>query len=79
VDTTLAAVEIVATGDGVALVQRRLTHGPVKDGRIAVAFDAEVALEKAHYLVSAPGRTVAPEAEAFKAWLRGQFAEGGAG
>ncbi len=75
VDTTLAAVEIVTMGAGVALLQRRLVQGLIAEGRLAVPFAAEVPLEQAHYLVSAPGAAPNTEADAFRAWLRGEFGE----
>jgi LysR family glycine cleavage system transcriptional activator len=78
VDTTLAAVEIVTTGAGVALLQRRLVQGLVTEGRLAVPFVAEVPLEQAHYLVSVPGAAPNTEADAFRAWLRGEFGEAAA-
>ncbi|MEZ5733552.1 MAG: LysR substrate-binding domain-containing protein [Paracoccaceae bacterium] len=77
VDTTLAAVEMVAGGGGVALILKRLAEGLVNAGRVAIPFAAEVEIDTGHYLVHDPESfTPNRDAAVLKDWLRQEFAAG---
>lgn len=74
VDTTLAAVEIVATGGGVALILKRFALDLVKAGRVAIPVSLEIRLEQAHHLlVPAPGFRLSADVDRFKTWLSSAY------
>lgn len=70
VDPTLAALEIVAAGGGVAVVVRALSETARQRGLVVQAIDHRLDLATAHYLIEQPGDQVRRrEVEQFRAWL----------
>lgn len=75
VDTSLAAVEMVAAGAGIALVVKRGIRHLVEEGRVIQACAGEIPLGLTHYLVGPlDARRTRKETEYFKTWLRDLFA-----
>jgi LysR family glycine cleavage system transcriptional activator len=74
VDTSLAALEVVAAGHGAALVLSRFAAAYEATGRVCRVPGIEVAQEQSHYLLT-PNSLDAPRAEAqlFADWLRQQL------
>ncbi|MEP3634330.1 MAG: LysR family transcriptional regulator [Shimia thalassica] len=74
VDTTVAAVGIVAGGGGHAVILERFARRAIKDGQpIAIVGDA-VPLNQAHYILGHPGKPSSAKAkEVFEAWLEEIF------
>lgn len=74
VDTTVAAVGIVAGGGGHAVILERFAKRAIKDGQpIAIVGDA-VPLDQAHYILGHPGKPSSAKAkEVFEAWLEEIF------
>ena len=71
VDSVLSAIEIASSSNHVALLQRRFVASVVESGRLAIALDAEMAIEQAIYLVNATSRLEPkPEAILFREWLQ---------
>ena len=71
VDSTLAALEIVAAGGGVAVVVRALAETALQRGQVAQANDHTLDLATAHYLIEHPGDQVRRrEVAQFRAWLQ---------
>lgn len=75
VDTSIAALEMVAAGSFWTIVPERFARPAVRAGRVSVALDVAVPMRQAHYLLhrSDSSRRSA-EAAAFAAWLRAQDA-----
>ncbi len=79
VDTSLAAVEIVTAGGGVALVMKRFALDLAASGRVSLPLDREIPLGQAHYLVSpAEQRPLTAEANILLDWIVEAFADGSA-
>lgn len=73
VDTSIAAVEMVAAGDFWAIVPERFARPAVRAGRVAVALDTVVPTRQAHYLLRRNDASqLSGEAAAFAAWVREQ-------
>ncbi|MDO6482618.1 LysR family transcriptional regulator [Shimia thalassica] len=74
VDTTVAAVGIVAGGGGHAVILERFARRAIKDGQpIEIVGDA-VPLDQAHYILGNPGKPSSAKAkEVFEAWLEEIF------
>lgn len=73
VDSSLAALELVASGTGCALVMRSLARHFVDSGRLIIPIDHELPLEQSHYLVKPEGGAhPKPEALLFRDWLLDQ-------
>lgn len=74
VDTTLAALELVAAGHGAALVLARFAAAYEKTGRVRRVPGIELPHDQSHYLLT-PNSLDAPRAEAalFADWLRQQL------
>lgn len=53
VDTTLAAIELAASGAGVAMLMRRYTELPLSQGRLLQIGDLEIPMGQGHYLMPA--------------------------
>lgn len=70
VDTTLAAIEIVSSGHGFAMMLESLALELVQNGRIAIAADVRVPLDHAHYLLmpATKGR-IRPDVLMVRDWL----------
>jgi LysR family glycine cleavage system transcriptional activator len=75
VDTSLAALEIVASGHGAALVLSRFAAAFEAEGRVRRVPGIELPHEQSHYLLT-PLDFEAPRAEAllFSDWLRQELA-----
>lgn len=70
VDTTLAAVEIVAADGGVALILKRFAVDLARAGRVAIPVPIEIRLEQAHHmLVPAADFRLSADVDRFKTWL----------
>jgi len=74
VDTSLAALELVASGHGAALVLARFARAYEAGGRVRRVPGIELPQEQSHYLLT-PNSLDAPRAEAllFGDWLRRQL------
>lgn len=71
VDTSLAAIELAASGWCSALLPSRFVARHVADGRLRTRPEAVVKMTEAHYLVRPSSRTsLSPEATLFADWLR---------
>lgn len=71
-------VQAVIAGMGVAVVQRCLIEEDLAAGRIALAIDQPVQLERGYFLCRPAGRTPAPALLDFRGWLLRQAAAGSA-
>ncbi|MEJ2864697.1 LysR substrate-binding domain-containing protein [Actinomycetospora flava] len=70
VDTSLAALEIVAAGDACAVIPERFARTAVRAGRVALALDGAWPARQAHYLLRPHSEPrPSPQARAFLAWL----------
>lgn len=70
VDSTLAALEIVAAGGGVAVIVRALAEMALQRGHVMQAIDHSLGLQTAHYLIEHPGNQARRlEVEQFRSWL----------
>lgn len=70
VDTTLAAVECVAAGGGIALVMKRFAEDLVLAGRVAIPVADEFPMEEAHHILQGlPGGPMSQAADQFQTWL----------
>src|SRR5699024_5192915 len=70
VDTSISALELVASGDACAVVPERFARSAVRAGRVSLALDTAWPMRQAHYLVRPldaphPG----PSARVFLRWL----------
>jgi len=71
VDSTLAALEIVAAGGGVAVVVHALAETSLQRGHVVQAIDHSLSLATAHYLIEHHGNQVRRrEVEQFRSWLQ---------
>lgn len=71
VDTSLAAIELAASGQCSALLPTRFVARHLADGRLRTRPDAVVKMTEAHYLVRPSSRSsLSPEATLFADWLR---------
>lgn len=74
VDTTIAAIELVASGSGCAIVVSRIADSVIAGGRSIVKAGNTVQFEQSHFLVrSTSTKSTRPEVESFKTWLRARF------
>ncbi|SLN67483.1 LysR substrate-binding domain-containing protein [Ruegeria meonggei] len=76
-DTTISALQLVASGGGYATVLSRLVEkqGGLTSGITPVG--RPIPFPDAHYLMRRPSKRVTrPEVDLFEAWLRDQFASG---
>ena len=76
VDTTVAAIDVVAAGGGSAVVLERFARGAIKTGKPIAIIGAPVKVGLAHYLLttstSGPND---PAKHLFEAWLEAAFTE----
>jgi len=79
-DTSVMAIEMVAAGLGVAVIEADLADAAVAAGRVVAAPGLALEHEQAHYLVetAAPG-TARAEAALFRDWLREALTPRGSG
>ena len=76
VDTTIAAMDIVAAGGGCAVVLERFADGEITRGRAIAKIGAAMPIAQSHYLVGVSPPEVNDTAkQLFEAWLEGIFAE----
>ena len=76
VDTTVAAVSLVASGGGHSVVQERFARQAIAAGMTIAISGPPVPFPQSHYFMQ--GKTQKahrPEVEVFKSWLRGIFAD----
>ena len=70
VDTTVAALELVAAGDATAAIPERFARTAVRAGRVSLALPVLLPMRQAHYLLRPlDDPTPSPRARAFLAWL----------
>ena len=75
VDTTLAALEIVAAGGGCAVVLERFADHAIATGRQIAKIGAALEIDQGHYLIGVSPPEVNDTAkQLFEAWLREVFA-----
>ncbi|MFN4121026.1 LysR substrate-binding domain-containing protein [Acidovorax sp.] len=75
-DRVALLVQAVAAGLGVAVVQRCLVEEDLGSGRIAIAVDQPVALERGYYLCYRTAHAAAPGLRALRQWLLAEAAAG---
>lgn len=76
VDTSVAALELVAAGGGCALVLERLALGALRFGHGIRIAGPSVPFDQAHYLLRRPGGQPAhPATRLFESWLIACFAD----
>ncbi len=76
VDTTITALEIVASSDLWAIVPERFARAAVRSGRVLRAPGPAVAMRQRHYLLRREtADRVSAESLAFERWLRAQDAD----
>lgn len=74
VDTTIAAVDIVAAGGGHAVILERFAQTALSGGRQIAIIGAPVKITQGHYLMITPGAEDKVAAKLlFEAWLEGIF------
>jgi LysR family glycine cleavage system transcriptional activator len=69
------AIEAAADGLGVALALRQLVAADVREGRLAIPFDAPMPSAYAYYLVTPEANTERPDLAAFRTWLLAESAK----
>ncbi|MEM7225373.1 MAG: LysR substrate-binding domain-containing protein [Pseudomonadota bacterium] len=70
IDTTLAALELVAAGWGCALVIKSFAEARLAEGRLVQPIALELPINQAHYVVRPDsGEQLRPEALLFQDWL----------
>ena len=73
VDTSLAALELAASGYGPTIVLEDFAKRHLEDGSLVRAFDDKLPIRASHYLLTPTGeRRVRPEAILFQVWLKNQ-------
>ncbi len=74
VDTSLAAIELAASGAGAAMLMHRYAEPPLIQGRIAQVFGAEIPMGQGHYLMPATGEDPrSTEVSLVRDWLVSLF------
>ncbi len=77
VDTTIAALEMVAAGNGIAAIMTRYADAAIAAGRPIAKVGQPVPFGQSHYLVEkADHGPPRPEISAFTDWLRKRFSDG---
>ena len=76
VDTTVAAVDIVAAGGAYAIILERFARTAIDAGQtIAIVGDA-VPIEQSHYLINVPAsQSHGTARQLFETWLEAEFAK----
>jgi LysR family glycine cleavage system transcriptional activator len=73
VDTSLAALELVAAGLGHTIVQRCFAEPLIAAGRVRQSFEINLAQDNAHYfLFREDEKTLKPEVRLFRDWIMEQ-------
>ncbi|MFY3385523.1 LysR substrate-binding domain-containing protein [Paracidovorax sp. MALMAid1276] len=78
-DRVALLVQAVVAGLGVAVVQRCLVEDDIASGRIAIAVNQPVALDRGYYLCCRAGRTAMPGLQALRQWLLAEAAAAAVG
>ena len=73
-ETVALLVQAVAVGMGVAVVQRCLVEEDLAAGRVALALDAPVNIERGYFLCRPANRTATEALDQFRSWIREQAA-----
>ncbi|WP_166416143.1 LysR family transcriptional regulator [Cochlodiniinecator piscidefendens] len=74
VDTSLAAIELAASGAGVAMMMKRYADGPLKRVQLVQALDLELEMGQGHYLMPTAGPNQhSVEAALVRDWVVGLF------
>ena len=73
-ETVALLVQAVAAGMGVAVVQRCLVEEDLAAGRVALALDAPVNIERGYFLCRPANRTATEALDQFRSWIREQAA-----
>ncbi|MGE8320287.1 MAG: LysR substrate-binding domain-containing protein [Comamonas sp.] len=73
-ETVALLTQAVAAGLGVAVVQRCLVEQDLAGGRVALALDAPVHIERGYFLCRPAARTPSAALEQFRAWVLQQAA-----
>ncbi|MFK7857058.1 MAG: LysR family transcriptional regulator [Granulosicoccus sp.] len=79
VDTSVLACELVASGNGCAVLIERFARGSIEQGRAIRIVGEPIPLQQSHFLVNteaANEKSVSAEIEILKEWLRIEFAPG---
>ena len=75
VDTSLAAIEMAASGAGAAMLMRRYAELPLSQGRLSPVLDAEIPMGQGHYLMPAAGEAPnSAETAMVRDWIVSLFA-----
>ena len=73
VDTSLAALELAASGYGPTIVLEDFAKRYLDDGRLVRALDDKLPIRASHYLLTPTGeRRLRPEVILFRVWLKNQ-------
>lgn len=67
---TPLALEAAAAGMGVAIANRAFVEGFLKDQRLVIPFEVELASQSAYYLLYAEEALRRPSVAAFRAWIK---------
>ena len=71
VDTSLAAMELAASGNGAAIVLKAFAEPYLRSGRLVAPTDLEIPVKQSHYLLTPENEPRhRPEFIAFKTWLK---------
>ncbi len=73
-ETVALLVQAVAAGMGVAMVQRCLVEEDLASGRVALALEAPVNIERGYFLCHPVNRAPSEALEQFRAWIQVQAA-----
>nr|WP_319948885.1 LysR family transcriptional regulator [uncultured Shimia sp.] len=74
VDTTIAAIDIVAAGGGCAMILERFAHTAIQTGKPISILGAPMAINQSHYLVGRETSGMNDTArQLFEAWLEAEF------
>ncbi|MDA5194240.1 LysR substrate-binding domain-containing protein [Govanella unica] len=71
---TAMLLEAAVAGEGVALAGKIFASADLKSGRLVRLFDVEIEDAYAYYVVWRAGTSLTPLGEAFRLWVRDQFA-----
>jgi LysR family glycine cleavage system transcriptional activator len=67
---TPLALEAAAAGMGVAIANRAFVEGLLKDRRLVIPFEVELASQSAYYMLYAEEALKRPSVAAFRAWIK---------
>ena len=73
-ETVALLVQAVAAGMGVAMVQRCLVEEDLASGRVTLALNAPIHIERGYFLCRPAGRAPSEALRQFRAWILEQAA-----